>query len=287
MVESRHLQSSLPGLEESVPGGAFTVTFPRPRARSIPQAAEYCFVEHGGRRRRIRFHDYPRIYAIPGLYEHLFHDRLACQSPALLTRLLEYEVGRAGMAMDELAVLDVGAGNGLMGAELRRTGAGVVVGVDILPEAAQAAQRDRPGVYDAYYVADLLALPPDLRPALERWRCNGLTLVSALSAGHVPAAAFATAYNLICDGGFVVLNLRDRPPERGAPGDFARFVGELLARGRLEELLRVRYVHRLSITGEPLYYTGIVGRKQADIPATRRAPRTSPVPRRRRAATAP
>jgi hypothetical protein len=49
----------------------------------------------------------------------------------------------------------------------------------------------------------------------------------------------------------------------------------------------VRYVHRLSITGEPLYYTGIVGRKRADIPATRRAPRTSPVPRRRRAATAP
>ena len=41
----------------------------------------------------------------------------------------------------QLRVLDVGAGNGMVGEELDRMGAKHIVGVDIIPEAAEAAQR--------------------------------------------------------------------------------------------------------------------------------------------------
>ena len=29
----------------------------------------------------VHLHDYPRIYAVPGLYEHVVQERLACRSP--------------------------------------------------------------------------------------------------------------------------------------------------------------------------------------------------------------
>jgi hypothetical protein len=35
-----------------------------------------------------------------------------------------------------------------------------VVGVDIIPEAQEAADRDRPGVYEDYYVVDLTRMQP-------------------------------------------------------------------------------------------------------------------------------
>ena len=59
----------------------------------------------------------------------------------------------------KLRVLDVGAGNGMVGEELDRMGARHIVGVDIIPEAKEAAERDRPGVYDDYFVVDLTDVP--------------------------------------------------------------------------------------------------------------------------------
>ena len=35
-----------------------------------------------GDRRRIGFHDYAAIYAVPGLYEHVFYDTLGMRSTA-------------------------------------------------------------------------------------------------------------------------------------------------------------------------------------------------------------
>ncbi|HEX9841746.1 MAG TPA: class I SAM-dependent methyltransferase [bacterium] len=262
----QHSQNRLPGREEDSEPGSFEVRFPDLDEASVPQDAEYCLVRREGRTRRIRFHDYHEIYAIPGLYEHIFYEKLACQSPALLVKLLEHEVERAGLGMEELTVLDVGAGNGIMGELLAGAGVNGLVGVDILAEAALAAQRDRPGVYDAYHAVDLLHLPQAVYRELDAQPFNGLTMIAALGFGDIPPEAFTVAYNFIADGGLVTFNLRDVFMEGGDASGFAQLIRRMVEQGWLEELIRVRYVHRLSITGEPLYYTGIVGRKHADLP---------------------
>jgi hypothetical protein len=253
--------------------GPFVVTFPQVQADSVPQDEEYCLVRVDGHSRRIRFHDYHEIYEIPGLYEHIFYETLGCQSPALMAKLLEHEVARAGQELDELTVLDVGAGNGIMGQVLADSGVETLVGVDILAEAARAAERDRPGLYDAYHPVDLLALPPEVHASLEARSFDCLTLIAALGFGDIPPEAFVVAYNLVADGGFVAFNLRDRFLTGADASGFARLIGRMLDEGWLEELIRARYVHRRSITGEALYYTGIVGRKHADVPTGRPSPR--------------
>jgi hypothetical protein len=94
-------------------------------------------------------------------------------------------------------------------------------------------------------------------------------MIAALGFGDIPPEAFAVAYNYVDDGGLVVFNLRDVFLDGTVPSGFAALIERMLARGWLEELLRVRYVHRLSITGAPLFYTGIVGRKRAGLPGPR------------------
>ena len=71
-----------------------TVTFPE--TSSTTQDNEWCLVEVDGEQRRVRFHDYDEIYAIPGLYEELFHRCLECASPEVPVRprRLKHEGGR-------------------------------------------------------------------------------------------------------------------------------------------------------------------------------------------------
>ena len=71
--------------------------------------------------KRVRFHDYSTIYSHQGLYESLFHVRLRCHSPQELVALLasHIELREAGRQADHFEILDIGAGNGLVGEELR------------------------------------------------------------------------------------------------------------------------------------------------------------------------
>ena len=111
---------------------------------TVDQDQEWCEVEVDGRTRRLRFHDYAEIYNIPNAYEKLFYDELRCSSPRVVRELLERALVNTGYDAASLRVIDVGAGNGLVGAEMRALGASTVVGADIIPEAAEAALRDRP-----------------------------------------------------------------------------------------------------------------------------------------------
>ncbi|HEX2297823.1 MAG TPA: methyltransferase domain-containing protein, partial [Pseudonocardiaceae bacterium] len=162
-----------------------------------------------GQWREIRFHDYGEIYAVESLYERLFYDILECRSPDVLAAAFAKQLQRCGGRPEQLHVLDLGAGNGIMGEKLVELGVGSVVGVDILPEAKRAAQRDRPGVYRAYHVLDLAQLSPGARYALHRPRPNTLTCVAALGFGDIPPRCFTTAFNLITDGGWVVFTIKD------------------------------------------------------------------------------
>lgn len=244
---------------------AYDIEFPDVGA--LGQDEEWCLVGENGSTRKVRFHDYGEIYELPGLYEQLFYDHLECSSPETVARLLRRELTRSGVDPDSLDVFDVGAGNGMVGEQLADAGAGTIVGVDIIPEAAAAAERDRPGVYDDYLVLDLTALDDDVRADLESRELNALTCVAALGFGDIPPLAFAAAYDVLVPGAWLAFSIKeDFLEERGGSG-FARLIRELVDRGMLEIRAQRRYRHRLSAAGEPVHYIALVAVKADEAQA--------------------
>jgi len=230
------------------------------------QDEEWCEVLIDGEPRRIRFHDYHEIYSIPGLYEHLFYELLECDSPRAVTGLLGGELRDEGRSASELRVLEVGAGNGMVGEELTELGVDSIVGVDIIEEAAVAAERDRPGTYDDYLIVDLTDIPPDTHAALRERRFNCMVTVAALGFGDIPPDAFANAFNLVEPDGLVAFNIKEDFISDGDGSGFSRLISDAMDDGTIEVLAERRYRHRLSIAGEPLHYVAIVARKRGDLP---------------------
>jgi SAM-dependent methyltransferase len=250
-------------------GADLEVLLPDQRgATPLDQDEEWCEALVDGHRLRIRFHDYDVIFGIPGLYEHLFYDLLECRSPRVVARLLGRVLAEQGVAPHELRVLDVGAGNGMVGEEIRALGAGAVIGVDILPEAAAATRRDRPGVYDDYLVADLTDLRPAQRESLVAAQFTAMTTVAALGFGDIPPAAFATAFNLVAVPGLLAFNIKEDFLSGDDPSGFQRLIRRMLDEQVIVPLAEEHHRHRLSVHGEPLYYVAYVARKQRDVPAT-------------------
>jgi SAM-dependent methyltransferase len=243
---------------------ALGVEFPDDVARD--QDHEWCRVTVNGATRKVRFHDYDEIYSIPGLYEFLFYERLECCSPQVVRSLLEDALAAAGAPPSTLRVLDLGAGNGMVGEELADLGAGEITGVDLLPEAAAAAERDRPGVYDDYLVLDLTELSHARRRELRERRFNTLVSVAALGFGDIPQRAFAEAFNLVSDGGWIAFNIKERFLDEGEPTGFSRLIGAVLESGIVEQRAQTVYRHRLSTNGDPLDYVALVGVKRSSIP---------------------
>lgn len=231
------------------------------------QDSEWFVVHLDGQWREIRFHDYAQIYDVENLYERLFYDILECRSPDILTASFEAQLRRSGNPAESLRVLDLGAGNGIMGEKLVAMGAGMLVGVDILPEARDAALRDRPEVYDAYYVADVTDMPPTVHEALAQSRFNALTCVAALGFDDIPPECFTAAFNLICDNGWVIFTIKDDFLSCEDTTGFARLISEAVEDGMLELLWTERYQHRLATDRTPVCYTGVVGRKRGNLPA--------------------
>ena len=238
---------------------AYALRFPQRERGDVTQDTECAEVEIDGTWRTIRFHDYADIYSLPGLYEQLFYEELECCSPEVVVGLL----GEHAENPSALRVLDVGAGNGMVGERLRALGAATVVGADILPEAAMAAERDRPGVYDDYLVADLTQLSTDEEARLAEGDFNAMTTVAALGFGDIPCDAFAVAFNHVRDGGLIGMTIKE---DFLAEGDFAGFIRRLDESGAMRITERRRYRHRLSVTGEELFYIAVVAEKCRDLP---------------------
>ncbi|MFZ7126718.1 MAG: methyltransferase domain-containing protein [Desulfobacterales bacterium] len=242
----------------------FSIRFPDVDA--IEQGEEFFILEHNGQTEKVRFHDYDRIYQIPGLYEHLFYERYRCNSPEVVCSLLESQVKETDEDSSALHVLDIGAGNGMVGEELANRGAASIIGIDIIEEAAEAAERDRPGLYDAYHVADLTCLPPDLNRSLEARDLNCMTVVAALGFDDIPPVAFARGYNLVSSPAWVAFNIKEDFVCEDDKTGFCRMIELLESDGVLDIQDRRRYRHRFCQDGTPLYYQAVVGRKQEDIP---------------------
>jgi predicted TPR repeat methyltransferase len=171
-----------------------------------------------------------------------------------------------GFALTEARVLDLGAGNGIMGDVLKAHGVSRLVGIDIVPEAKAALERDRPGIYDEYYVADLTRLDNELRNELEEWQFDCLTCVAALGFDDIPPAAFLQALQLVRNGGWLAFNIKETFLDRSDQSGFSAFIREMIFSEFLDVHHLERYRHRLSMEGQPLHYFALVGRKVADMP---------------------
>lgn len=242
---------------------ALTIHFPT-AGELLDQDEEWCELEEGEGRRRIRFHDYDQVFSVAGLYEHLFYDRLQCQSPTVVSDLLAEQVDAAGEHASDLRVLDLGAGNGMVGEAMLQRGVGAVVGVDIVPEAGEAIERDRPGLYDEFHVCDLLAPSAEVRDALTEEPFDAMASVAALGFGDVPPAVFEEAFSLVREGGWIAFTLKEDFLEDADPSGFSALIARMLEDGRLVERAQRRYQHRLDVRGNPLHYVAMVGVKGAE-----------------------
>lgn len=238
-----------------------------PQDSYVPtQDREWCEVVVDGKPRRVRFHDYGEVYKIPGFYETLFYERLKCCSPSRVVELLEDVMSQFGEELSELGVLDVGAGNGMVGDELEARGVDQIVGLDIIPEAREAADRDRPDVYEDYLITDLTDLPESDEELLRSKALNCLSTVAALGFGDIPAAAFAKAMDLIEVPGWLAFNIKEAFLDESDSTGFCKLIHQLSRERIIQIQAYRRYRHRLSIAGEPLYYVAVIAKKLGDLP---------------------
>lgn len=243
------------------------IQFPQIDAHDLAQDESYFYVvESNDKKKKIRFHDYDKIYEIPGLYEQVFYDRLKCSSPMKVVEILKSAIDQSNENFTELRVLDLGAGNGLMGEALKKYGVSRMLGVDIIQEAQMATERDRPHLYDAYYVTDFCNLADDEKEEFNSWSLNCLTTVAALGFGDIPPKAFIEAFNIIQSEGWVGFNIKETFLNESDESGFSRMIRELIFSKYMDIYHLERYRHRLSIEGEPLYYYAIAAKKTADIP---------------------
>ena len=233
----------------------------------LQQDEEWFEVQQDGQWRRLRIHDYDQVYNIPGLYEAVVYRVLKCISPTVVVTALRDAVINNGESPEGLRVLDFGAGNGMVGVELRNIGVESVIGSDIIPEAMTATARERHYAYDDYVVADFTALTPAQMQHLRKERLNCLVVVAALGFGDIPSAAFLTALDLVESPGWIAFNIKEDFLETTDTSGFAGLLQQLAAEGILQRESFRRYQHRISFTGEPLHYGVMVARKLEDVPA--------------------
>lgn len=239
------------------------ISFPISAPHALGQDEAFFLLKEDGRELEVRFHDYDQIYDRAGLYEQLFYQRLRCASPRKARDLLAKVLQDNRTELTELRVLDLGAGNGMVGELID---AARVVGVDISESARRACERDRPDAYDAYFVTDMSRLEGELAQQLKSWQLDCLTCIAALGFGDVPVRAFANAFNLIRQHGWVVFNIKETFLKESDQSGFSLLVKHLLVSDTLQVHHLERYRHRISIDGRALFYYVLVGQKESDIP---------------------
>ena len=244
------------------------ITFPPANSQGLGQDKVFFSLIEDGKARRLRFHDYAEIYKRPGLYEQIFYDRLRCNSPGKVADLLKRALETVREPVNELRVLDLGAGNGMMGEVLKRDGVARLVGADIIPEARDAAYRDRSQVYDDYYVADFGELDADMLEDLREWSFDCLACVAALGFGDIPPRAFFNAMKLLRTDGWLAFNIKETFLDSAEHTGFSRLVRELIFSKYVDIYHLELYRHRLSMEGTQLFYYAFVGRMTASIPET-------------------
>lgn len=244
--------------------GELQIAFPQ-AGTGLDQDEEWAVVQHEDEWKQVRLHDYDELFTIPGLYEKWVYGTLACRSPQQVRDLLLPALEKAGQDPAALNVLDLGAGNGYVAGVLTEIGVERFVGVDINPNAAIAARRDRPGLYDDFIIDDLTDLSADNTRALDEHNFNCLTCVAALGFGDIPPEVFVAAYNRITPGGWVAFTIKSDFLNPAIDSEFSALIRKMLETQSLKLVARDTYEHRKSSDGQPLLYDAFIGIKHKNV----------------------
>jgi SAM-dependent methyltransferase len=263
-MQQNKIERSVSEKIERVKPGVKEVRFPD-KDGHIGQDEEWCEIVTKTGTRCIRFHDYDKIFRVPGLYEEIFHRRLACRSPFRVVRLLDDVVAESEMDFQDLKVLEIGAGNGIVGETLKAYGVNSIVGIDILKEAKRAVERDRPDTYNNYLIVDFTDVPERQEERFRNRKFNCLVTVAALGFGDIPPDAFAKALDLIEINGWLAFNIKEDFVYQSDRSGFAQLIDDLNRKEIIQTQAYRRYKHRYSITGEPLYYVAFISRKLREV----------------------
>ena len=238
----------------------YEIEFPKIEFQ-MDQREEWIVVHYKNCEEKICLHDYARFYKIPGLYEEVIYKRLKCNSPQVICDLLHKELQKKNGESQNLRALDFGAGNGIVGEYLKQKMAcDILIGVDIISEAFDAAQRDHPDVYDDYYVMDLAQPKKFEKKKLCMWDFNVLLTIGALGFNDIPTRAFINALNIVEDDAWVAFNIKDTFLSKNDDSGFKNVLDSIVG-DSFHVLQMKRYCHRLSLSGNPLHYHAIVGKK--------------------------
>ena len=157
-----------------------------------------------------------------------------------------------------LNVLDVAAGNGIVGAELRKQlaekpGIRRLVGTDLLESARSAALRDRPDVYDDYVAADLTQPHHSGLPSSS----DVVVICAALGPGDgdMPLEAVDGVISLLREDGLLALTVNAGGQRPGSPPRWQSFIDSVNGSGgshwaSLEEVARQKFKHRKNVQGK-------------------------------------
>ena len=203
-----------------------------------------------GRAVETGLHDYAALYAVQGLYEAVYFERLDGRGPRVLAERLGAVVADPATA----SVLDVGAGTGAVGSELWRAGFRRIVGTDIEPGSVAAIRRDRGQVYADARVCDLVAPSTQDRAWLRGIAPDVVAVAGAVGFGHLPVEALETLTDLLAPGGLLAVTVaRDFA---SAP-ELAAHAG-LFGGPAYRERERVDERHRRTADGGELELTALV-----------------------------
>ena len=175
----------------------------------------------------------------------------------------------SGNIVGPLNILDVAAGNGIVGAELRKQladkpGIRSLIATDLLSSARSAALRDRPSIYDDYIVADLTQPQESPIPMSS----DVVVICAALGPGYgdLPLEAVDGAITLLREGGLLALTVNARSPGAGSLPRWQSFMASINESGGshwrcLEEVAQQRYKHRKNVQGEWIEYMALIYKK--------------------------
>lgn len=239
----------------------YDVEFEAPE--SSRQSDEYFLATVDGRRQRFNIHDYATLYRIPWLYDVALYHNLVCRTPTEMSGAIDRVWRDLGVERSSLRALELGAGSGVFGHELRHTlGIPHLEAIDICAEAAEAAERDRPGVYDAYHIDDLTDLSPQTEAALRAAGFNVVAMASATGWGnHIPLAGFEQSFDLLVPGGLFVFHVKPNDPDPECI-ELCNWVEAKVQSGRLDQKYRGSHFHRKSSNGSEIYYDVVIGTKR-------------------------
>jgi len=227
------------------------------------QSDEFFQATVDGQRQRFNIHDYATLYRIPWLYDIALYHNLVCRTPTEMSAAIDKVWTEAGIDRTGLRALELGAGSGAFGHELRHTlGIPRVEAIDICPEAAEAATRDRAGLYDAYHIDDLTNLRPETERAMREAAFNVVAMASATGWGnHIPLAGFETSFDLLIPGGWYIFHVKPNDPDPECI-ELCAWVADKVDSGAMDQKYRGSHFHRKSSNGGDIYYDVVIGLKR-------------------------